>query len=263
MLIQNADRIFLGATEIDRAYLGSTKVWEKPGALLTSSNLTSANGLTVGTSVTKDMRISTTSWTTSAANLPGSTSFSSIRAFWPDWGDDIWDNWGYFYIYNPSTGNYLAPVFTELNGADGVIATETFSLDGRTFTIKHGYPVTGIYKIDVSVNDFQPFAFGSDGGLGSNGTTTNQDLTASRNIDGQNITLFYNYNYQGQNPSERFYTYWVPYVVDEGTSKTYTDNVYDTDFLAIYSNEVTRGITVYIAKQNDVVDWVAADLSIA
>lgn len=262
MLIDDARRMFLGTTEIFKAYLGSTKVWEKPTPILKSSGLTSSNGLTVGAVNMKDMTMTSTDYTTSAAYLPGNSSLSSRRTYWADWGGDIFDGWGFFYIYNPATGNYRSPLLTDINRENGYIATETFNLDGRTFTIRHGYPVTGIYKFDISVNDLDPFIFGTDGSMGSNGATVNEDRTYSTTIDEENVTLFYNYNVQITNPLEAFYSYWVPYVVSEGTTKTYTDFIYDTDSLAIYSKPVTRGITVYMAKQNDVKQWVAEDLSI-
>jgi hypothetical protein len=262
MLINDARRIFLGATEIFKAYLGSTKVWEKPTPILKSSGLVSTNGLTVGASVTKDMSVPVTNFFTSASHLPGGNSLDSRRAYWADWGGDIFDGWGFFYIYNPETGNFLSPRLLDINRENGYIANETFTLDGRTFTIRHGYPVTGIYKFDISVDDLDPFIFGADGNLGSNGATLNEDRTYSLSIGEQDLTIFYNYNVQLTNPLEALYTYWIPYVISEGTTKTYTDITYNTDSLAIYSKQVTRGITVYIAKQNDVRQWVAEDLSI-
>jgi hypothetical protein len=254
--------MFLGTTEIFKAYLGSTKVWEKPIPILKSSGLTLTNGLTVGAPVTKDMSVPATNFFTSAAYLPGNNSLDSRRAYWSDWGGDIFDGWGFFYIYNPETGNFLSPMLSDINRENGYIATENFTLDGRTFTIRHGYPVTGIYKFDVSVNDLEPFIFGADGNMGSNGSTVNEDKTYSTNIDGESVTIFYNYNVQLVNPNEAFYSYWVPYTLSEGATKTYTDFTYNTDSLAIYSRQVTGGITVYMAKQNDVRLWVAEDLSI-
>lgn len=263
MLINDADRIYLGTTEVFKAYLGNSLVWQKPTPVLKSSGLTSSNGFTVGELNLKDMFTMTTgSFTTAAAQLPGTSDLVSRRSYWSDWGGDIFDGWGFFYIYNPATGNYLSPQLTDINRENGYIATETFTLDGRTFTIKHGYPVTGIYKFDVSVNDYDPFVFGTDGQMGSNGNTLNEDRTYSTTIDGEDLTLFYNYNVQVSQPLEAFYTYWVPYVLDEGTIQTYTDISYADDYLAIYSKPVTRGITVYMAKQNDVKQWVAEDLSI-
>lgn len=262
MLIDNARRIFLGTTEIFKVYLGALLVWVKPEPLIKSSGLTSSNGFTVGAANMKDMTMTATNYTTLAQYVPGPNNLSARRTYWADWGGDIFDGWGFFYIYNPATGNFLSPLLSDINRENGYIATETFNLDGRTFTIRHGYPVTGIYKFDVSVNDEMPFIFGTDGEMGSNGATVNEDRTHSATIDGQSVTIYYNYNVQITNPLEAFYSYWVPYVVSEGTSKTYTDYTYSTDKLAIHSNEVTKGITVYMAKQNDVRQWVAEDLSI-
>jgi hypothetical protein len=262
MLIENARRIFFGTTEINKVYLGDSVVWNKPIPVLKSIGNTSSLGFTVGASNMKDMTMTSTKYFTSAAYIPGATSLDTRRTYWADWGGDIFDGWGFFYIYNPATGNFLSPLLTDVNKENGYIATETFTLDGRTFTIRHGYPVTGIYKFDISVNDTDPFVFGTDGEMGSNGGTVNEDRTYQYSVDDNDLTLFYNYNVQITNPLEAFYNYWIPYVVSEGTTKTYTDYVYDTDYLAIHSKQVTRGITVYMSKQNDVKQWIANDLAI-
>lgn len=262
MIIDDARRMYLGTVEVFKMYLGTSTIWEKPVPVIKSSGLVSSEGLTVGASNMKDMKMTTTTYFTDSDYLPGSSDLDTRRTYWSDWGGDIFDGWGFFYIYNPETGNFLTPLLTDINRENGYIATETFGLDGRTFTIRHGYPVTGIYKFDVSVDDFDPFVFGTDGGMGSNGGTLNEDRSYSTTIDGEEITIYYNYNVQITDPLEAFYSYWVPYIVSEGSSKTYVDNLYDTDYLAIYSKEITRGITIYMAKQNDVKQWVATDLSI-
>lgn len=262
MLIDAARRIFLGTTEVFRVYLGEILVWIKPESVLKSTGSTSSGGLTVGAPNMKDMTMTTSPYFTDAAYLPGSTDLDSRRTYWADWGGDIFDGWGFFYIYNPSTGNFLSPLLTDVNNADGYIAEETFTLDGRTFTIRHGYPVTGIYKMDVSVDDYDPFVFGTDGQMGSNSGTQNQDRTYAYSIGSEDLTLYYNYNVQITNPLEAFYSYWVPYQVSANSSKTYTDYNYLTDYLAIHSKEVNYGITVYMAKQNDVKQWVVSDLDI-
>ena len=62
------------------------------------------------------------------------------------------------------------------------------------------------------------------------------------------------------NPNERFYSYYVPFVVDENNSKTYVDYLEGSDNLYLYSVECTNGITVYHSKQYDVKQWVVYDL---
>ena len=262
MIIDDARRIYLGDTEVYKAYLGSSVVWVKPTPIIKSSGLTSNNGFTVGDINMKDMRLSAGTYRTEADYLPGNSALESIRTFWVDWGDDIFDGWGFFYIYDPSVGNYLSFRLTDINRETGYIATENFSLNGRTFTVKHGYPVTGIYKFDISVDDLNPFIFGADGEMGSNGSTINENRTHTATIDGREVTVFYNNNYQSIPAVESFYSYWIPYVLEEGTTKTYNEFVYSSDNLAIYSKPVTQGITVYMAKQNDVRLWVSEDLSI-
>ena len=76
----------------------------------------------------------------------------------------IWDKWGYFKIYHPpssgSVGTVIGPTgpsvalnFSERNKADGVISTETFSLEDVTYTVTHGWAVRGIYRIDIDSSD--------------------------------------------------------------------------------------------------------------
>jgi hypothetical protein len=261
MLIANSNSIYYGSTELEKAILGGNTVWGKK--YLRSRNVLSASGFTVGTTVTKDG--SSTNKTTRAINLPGNTDFTAARSYWSDWGDDIFDSWGFFYLYDPEFNNYRAIVLTEgnFNAADGTISTQTFTLNSRTFTIKYGYPVQGIFKFDISVNDNNSFQFGFDGNLGSNGFTSNNLLSYDYVLNDEQFRLHYNYNVQTNNSSEKFYTYVVPYAKNQNKLlSTYTRRLYDVDNLALYTVPVKRGVTIYVAKQNDVKDWVVNDLEL-
>lgn len=260
MLISDAQAVYYGDTDIYKVYLGDTVVWGI--SYLTSENNTTDGGYTIGTSVNK--ATATTQKKTLAAYLPGNADFDAVRKYWTDWGDDIFDSWGFFYIYDPEQNNYLALNMPDMEENDGVISEDDFIFNGRTFTVKYGYPVQGIFKIDISVDDrSKDFQFGFDGNLGSDGTTINSVLSQEYTIDGQDYNLYYNYNYQGANPPEKFYTYFVPYELSKNKdSRTYTRHLYSTDNLAMYSVPVRRGLTVYIAKQADVKDWVINDLQV-
>jgi hypothetical protein len=263
MLLGEAETVYFGDTEAYKLYVGEDLVWSKIEQLyLTSNNYTGSQGLTVGTLVTKNMDSALK--TTAAAYVPGPEQLRTTRSYWQDWGNDIFNSWGFFYIYNPATGNYLSPVLQQINQADGIIATETFTLDGRTFVIKHGYSAQGIYKFNITVNDSETFMFGMDGNLGSNGATSNTNLTQSYSKLDQNFTLHYNYNIQASLPTEKFYSYFVPYERDKNLSTApYVRFLYSTDNLAIHTNSIKYGINVYIAKQNDVKNWVINDLQLA
>jgi hypothetical protein len=261
MLISDATAISYGNTPIYKVYLGEDIVWGVE--YLNSENITTAGGFSVGTSV--DKTFSTSNKKTLAAHLPGNADFEAPRTYWPDWGDDIFDTWGFFYIYDVVANNYRAVVLTGMDSADGVQNTQTFSLNGITYTVKFGYPVQGIFKFDVvSSNRTRDFVFGFDGNLGSNGSTINSNLSQNYTLDGENFTLHYNYNYQGTVPSEKFYTYVVPYERSKNkTTRSFTRYLYNVDNLAIHSVSVKRGVTIYIAKQNDVRDWIINDLQIS
>jgi hypothetical protein len=263
MLIGDAETVYFGDTEAYKLYVGENLVWSKLEQFyLISNNYTGTQGLTVGTSVTKDMDNAVK--TTAASYVPGPEQLRTRRSYIQSWGDDIFNAWGFFYIYNPATGNYLSPVLQQINQADGTIATETFTLDGRTFTIKHGYPAQGIYKFNITVNDEQTFIFGMDGNLGSNGSTSNMNMTQAYSKLDQNFTLHYNYNVQTSVPSEKFYTYFVPYERDQNLdTRPYLRFLYSADNLAMYTNPVKYGLNVYLAKQNDVNSWVINDLQLS
>ena len=34
-----------------------------------------------------------------------------IASYWDDWGDDVFDDWGYFYLYDVESGKYYFPLF--------------------------------------------------------------------------------------------------------------------------------------------------------
>jgi len=262
MLISEAESVFFGETEARKLYVGSDVVWSKIEQLyLLSNNYTGTQGLTVGTAVTKDMDDALK--TTAAAYVPGPEQLRTTRSYFQSWGNDIFNAWGFFYIYNPATGNYLSPVLQQINQADGIIATQNFTLDGRVFTIKHGYPAQGIYKFNITVNDSADFVFGMDGNLGSNGSTSNMNLTQAYTKLDENFTLHYNYNVQASVPTEKFYTYFVPYERSKNAAtRPYLRFLYSTDNLAMYTNPVKYGLNVYLAKQNDVKNWVINDLQL-
>lgn len=260
MLISDARAVYYGNTDIYRVYLGDTIVWGL--SYITSNNNLGDQGLTVGTVVNK--QTAQTQKKTLAQYLPGTTDFDAVRKYWTDWGDDIFDSWGFFYLYDPQQNNYLALNMTDMEQPDGVISEDQFLFNGRTFTVNYGYPAQGIFKIDITVDDRNSdFVFGMDGNLGSDGSTINNILAADYTLNGQDFKLHYNYNYQGTNPTEKFYTYVVPYEPQKNkTTRSYTRYLYSTDNLSIHSVPVKRGVTVYISKQADVKNWVINDLNL-
>jgi hypothetical protein len=181
-------------------------------------------------------------------------------SYWADLGDDVFDDWGFFYLYDVLSRKYYFPLINPQNGDDGVIYTQTFNAFGRTFTIKHGWLVQGIFKFDILAADGLPFRFGAYGNVDSNYVA--ESLMHNYSIDGQNLTLhYYDYYVPNEDPGERFYFYWIPTKISENSAKTY-DVYNDGDDLSMRSKEVTSGLIVYFSKTNDVKEWVINDLGI-
>jgi hypothetical protein len=185
-----------------------------------------------------------------------------IASEWGDWGDDIFDDWGYFYLYDVASGQYYFPLIDPQNQDDGVLTTQTFNAFGRTFTINQGYPVQGIFKFDISVNDNAPFRFGAYGNMGYDDRGAINELTYPYTISSTNLTLYYNKRAQNNKPVETLYSYFIPKQISQNSAVTYVYNKDESDD-SIISNEVTNGLLVYFSKTNDVKEWVVNDLGIA
>jgi hypothetical protein len=187
-------------------------------------------------------------------------SRTHTASYWKDWDDDIFDDWGYFYIFDVASRSYYFPVFTQINRDDGDFNTESFTAFERTFTITHGYLAQGIYKFDVTCDDpALEFIFGAYGNMGSDEDTINTNMTHPYTLEGHPMTLYYNRNVEQGDQVERFFSYFVPYG-GAGNTKTYSDKLYSDDSLSLYSVPVTGGIKVYFAKQNDVKELVIRDM---
>jgi hypothetical protein len=240
-------------------WLNANGYWTSYSKYIVSAGRTDTGGYQVGAFIDKDM-VSPSNWNYSGSTVPGGISTNITASYWSDWGDDIFDSWGYFYLYDPGANNYLGLQFSSYNLPDGTFSTQSFLFNSRNFTIIQGYPVQGIFKFEIRVDDDSPFIFGEGGNMGSDGSTANLDQTYSYSIGGTNLTLWYNENYQTNALNERFYSYYVPFVVEDNATKTYTDGIEGTDNLYLYSVQCTNGLTVYHSKQYDVKEWVVYDL---
>jgi hypothetical protein len=194
-----------------------------------------------------------------------------IGSIWRDLGNDVFDSWGFFYLYDVNSGKYYFPIINPQNQGNGVFNTQTFNVFERTFTITHGWAAQGIFKFDISVADELPFRFGGYGNMGSDGNYTTADLTQNYTINEQNLTLYYHKDKENNDNIEQLYTYWIPKNISENLVQTYY-NIYGIregfegeiieveDLMSMMSKNVTTGLIVYFAKSNDVKDWVINDL---
>lgn len=248
---------------------------------LRSKNNTSANGYVIGGNVNKDM--DNDNYTQEfdpfgyqSQFFPGMADFNDGNiiqgdkdsgdrlnaSYWNDLGNDVFDDWGYFYLYDVESGKYYFPLISPQNQNDGIITTQTFNAFGRTFTITHGWAVQGIFKFDISVNDSKPFRFGAYGNMGSDGDEDISELTQPYTIGSTNLTLYYLKHAESGDSNEILYSYFIPKNVAQNSSKTY-DFYHNSDDNNMMSKEVTNGLIVYFVKKNDVKDWVINDLELS
>lgn len=222
---------------------------------LRSKGLTGAqSGITTYlNSASKDMTSTTSSLYIPSGYSPkssGNLTPTGTRYYWSDWGSDIFDGWGNFYIFDPATQTASAIGFSQVNQADGTITTETQTHHSKTFQMKHGWLVNGIFKLEISCTNDPAFSFvvGFYGNMGSDGSTQNVDRTSTQSWG----TLNYNYNSQN-NSSEFFYTHIIPRrkavndAISIDTTGMFTA-ISGSDNLAIWTGSLTHGVTCYFVK---------------
>ena len=261
---------------------GSSRIFKTPPSAsaeiyILSNGYTASLGFTVGTAITKDMNQTSSLVSVPATTLgdyiyPGtSTPPTSGLQRWSDWTGDIFDQWGHFYLYDVESDAYYIPLLHPVNQNDGVIITQTYSaFGGRTFTIKHGYPVQGIFKFDISVNDDKEFVFGAYGDMGSDTATVNTNLSSSYSLNENSYNLYYNRNNQTGTTTEIFFTYVIPYETEKNTNViTYVKqnsgpgaNSGNLEIFSFYTKNLKRGVNIYFSKTNDVRNWVINDLKL-
>jgi hypothetical protein len=192
-------------------------------------------------------------------------SEQSSASYWDDWGNDIFDDFGYFYIFDPNSNSYAFPELTPINQTDGVVYTQSYSAFERNFTITHGYIAQGVFRIEIICTSDSSFTFrfGAYGDMGSDDSTENTNRTQEYTLDNTGYTLYYNRNVEIDDEIERFFTYVVPHQTELNNTKTYSEFLNNDDELSIYTSEVQHGVTVYFAKTNDIKEFVINDLQIS
>lgn len=249
------------------------------------NNLVVSRRFPVGGKVLKDMRYGNYNQEINPSNLqdvlfPGMADLiednivlgdkeegQKLRAtYWDDLGNDVFDDWGYFFIYDVQGGKYYYPLLTPMNRNDGVVTTQTFTISEFevVFQITHGWREFGIFMMDVNCfdSDFQ-FRFGAYGNLGSDGDEDDYDMTAAYTFDETPQTLFYHHHGEIGDNKEILYSYFIPYKDSDKTTKAYASlyNPEDTDDNSLITKVLTEGVKIYFAKQNDVKQWVITDIT--
>ena len=177
-----------------------------------------------------------------------------MASYWHQFGNYIFDNWGYFYIYDVTTSKYYFPLLSLENQSNGLINTQIFNAFDRIFTINHGWTIQGVFKIDISVDDSLPFRFGAYGNMGSDSSTIYGNLTNTYTLNDESKTLYYSFNSDTNNSNENLYYYVIPYNDSDNTEQPYS--VYYTDlslecYMSLYTNSITSGVTIYFSNVND------------
>ena len=223
------------------------------------ADITTVSGIELGYLIDKDMTDG------SAPSIPSEYAPNGVgygggdnAFYWDDWDNDIFDDWGYFYIFDPASSSYHFIQLSPNNQDDFSFTTQEVLAFERTFYVTHGYAARGIFRFEIRCTDDNPFIFGAYGDMGSDGNTINTNESDSFDFG----TLFYNRNVEDGDEIERFFSYFIPFRPADNTTKTYTDGLTDSDVLYLHSKAITRGLTVYFSKKVDVKEFVKADLAL-
>ena len=195
-----------------------------------------------------------------------STADRIICSKWSDWGGDVFDGYGNFFFYDVLSEQYYFPLISPQNQPNGKLFSQTFNVFDKSFSMIQGFPVRGIFKFDISVNDPNYlFRFGMYGNFGSDSNSAANILTYPYSLNGKQLTLYYLYHRDKTKDTESVYIYFIPKLVSQNNSQTF----FAEDILEENSDEnlsvsvpVSYGVIVYISRGNDVRDWVINDLGI-
>lgn len=247
-------------TGLDTEFNGSD-VYAPAADYLTSGG-TIPSGTTVGASNNKDMSFHNISM--GQVYSPFTSNLTLNGAYkWTDWGSDIFDNWGNFWICpNTNISQCVSLSFgSNQNGPDGTMYTNTQSVTGLgTINMRHGYVAQGIFRLEVTSTSSTPFRVGMFGNMGSDNSTLHYPYLSTNTTWGN---LRYLKNQQQGSSSEIFYLYHVPKnKTDNDAGIQYTAGKSGNDYIFLYSNALTSGHTFYFAKTNDVMNWVKADIGL-
>lgn len=243
---------------------------------IVSNNTSGTLGLTTGDSITNTGVNSVTSFTipvnfnprTGSSLSPSNSISNGYR--WQDWGNDIFDNWGVPYIFNPEDNTaYFIQVHTS-HTSNGTWNDVSHTIWGRTFKIRWGWVTTGIARTDISCTDpnFE-FAVGHYGNLGSDSgtvhTTFDTNAEFTNTYTGNKYEMIPSHavrTYQSYSTNtEQFFVFCFPKLYKTynqikpsstpSTAKIFKHDIYGNDNLAVWTEPLTHGVMFYYVKGNN------------
>lgn len=175
---------------------------------------------------------------------------------WTNLGGHVSQSFGNFYIYDLSSGKYYFPILSPLNQSNGVFATNTYEAFGRSFSITHGWSVSGIFKIDVTVSDNLPFRFGAFGDL-----AYGSDMQSRYMEDYQSGRNIYYHRWRPDEGDNRLYVYVVPKTIGDHGERTYIASN-EGSYVNINTRDLSGGVIMYFAfGEDNVEEWVHSDIT--
>jgi hypothetical protein len=211
--------------------------------------------------VTKDMGGPMSTTTLVNYTFPAGTSV------FQDWGNDLYDNAGYFTLHRVSDGAQYALPFSTKNGADGVVYKETFSLWGGSWELYHGY-LAGGFRAEIRQVSGTPVEFktyvGGNAGADANVGYGGNFFDWTGNLTGKVRRIWYNYHSDGSGADPLAYFLIVPYNGDKmpaTATSSYTSMPTSGDTWNLSTtNGDFDGYTIYFSKGNLNTTNVMADL---
>ena len=238
-----------------------------------------------GTAIANTKNKYTSSHSFPAYGHPSGSSVNVTGYAWSDWGNDVFDGWGWWHFWNPTHGvaeiksstvgeySYNSNFEDDTNvsvtasnwtnwvteGSDGTINTVYFVADfnptGQTNSslrkhvkMDYGYIRQGTYIMHITFADYTwPFRFCMGGNMGSDGNTINGNQSGTYSMYSGSMTLYGNYNQQSGSSSELFSTYFIPRL---GSQNAAINRGLSGDNLYLWTNEIKAGIDVYYVKGN-------------
>jgi hypothetical protein len=223
----------------------------------------------LGSLISKDMTTAQTANSPTGLQTGITLTPAGPATFWSDWGDDVFDGSSYIYLYTSTTFVYIEIPLSQRNLSDGVTSSYSIIAFGKTFTITHGYPTQGMWRMKVECAD-STFLFGFGficDNMGSDTRSVNSTGTFNKTIStsttAKTLTFRIHEHWDSNNPLlERFCAAIIPYELWGMTPLTANNFTVSTapGKLSVFSPIRRHGVTAYFSKGAAMPDWIADDL---